>query len=90
MEARSGHEDAVIARMYDHMRHHQATRVSLEVWLTGDGNLRRTREHAKAYQQAQGYTLRAWTTDHWDFGIITRIAIPSLDQILKEPDGQGK
>jgi hypothetical protein len=39
VETRRDHEDAVVSRMYDHLRHHQTTRVLLEVWLTDDGDL---------------------------------------------------
>jgi hypothetical protein len=87
VESPRDHEDAVIARMYDHLRHHQATQVSFEVWLSDNGDLRRTRGRAKVYEQAQGYTLRAFTTDYWDFGVTTEISAPSPDQILRLSEG---
>jgi hypothetical protein len=88
VETLRDHEDAAISRMYDHLRHHQTTRVLFEVWLTDDGDLRRTCERAKAHQQVQAYTLQGWTTDYWDFGVTTEIAVPSPDQILRAADGK--
>lgn len=81
------HKDAVIAHMYDHLRHHQTTQIVFEVWLTDDGGLRRTRERANARARKQGYTVLGWTTDYWDFGVATEIAVPSPDQILRASDG---
>jgi hypothetical protein len=81
------HEDAVINRMYDHLRHHQATRILFEVWLADDGGLRRTRERARVRRQMERYTLLGWTTDYWDFGVTTEITVPSPEQILGAPDG---
>jgi|EndMetStandDraft_8_1072994.scaffolds.fasta_scaffold171628_1 hypothetical protein len=89
VEAPRDHEDAIIARMYDHQRHHETTRVLLEVWLAGDGGLRRTRERAKVHQQVKEYTLLGWTTDYWDFGVTAEITVPAPDQILGAPDGPG-
>jgi hypothetical protein len=87
VEAPRDHEDAVIARMYDHQRHHETTRVLLEVWLAGDGGLRRTRERAKVHQQVREYTLQSWTTAYWDFGVTAKITVPAPEQILGGPDG---
>jgi hypothetical protein len=81
------HEDAVIARMYEHLRHHQIARVVFDVWLNDDGQLRRTREHGRLLPAAQSrYKPIAWTTDQWDFGIATGITVPSPAQILRPPD----
>jgi hypothetical protein len=73
--------------MYDHLRHHQTTRFLFEVWLADDGSLRRTRERATVRGRAQRYTLHGWTTDYWDFGVATDIAVPPPEQILGAPDG---
>jgi hypothetical protein len=70
------------------MRHHQVTRTFVEVWLADDGTLRRTRERAKTQRRESGYALRAWVTDHWDFGIPVEITRPSPDQVLDEPAGR--
>ncbi len=83
VESGPGHEDATAARMYDHMRHHRMTRVLLDVWLTDDGRLRRTRERARMRDQVGAHTLRAVTTENWDFGVATGIVVPSSEQILR-------
>jgi hypothetical protein len=79
-----GHENAVIARMYEHLHYHQIAKVTYDIWLTGDGELHATREEAIKARWAQnpGSCVKT-TTTNWDFGVVTEIAPPEETEILR-------
>ena len=78
------HENAVIARMYEHLHYHKVAKVIYDIWLTDDGKLHATREQSIMARWAQnpGRCVKTTTTS-WDFGVVAGITLPEATEILR-------
>jgi hypothetical protein len=79
---RRNEQDPLLAGVHRHLRRQEIETVTFDVWLTEDGRLRWTREHAvtKYRRPRKPYSF---TIDCWDFGVdLTELAIPAPHEIL--------
>jgi hypothetical protein len=83
-----GHENAVIAQMYEHLQYHKVAKVIHDIWLTDDGKLHTTREQSIMARWARnpGQCVKT-TTTNWDFGVVTGITPPEATEILRPSNG---
>src|SRR5262249_31018098 len=84
--------EASVAGLRAALRVHGRDRTSLDLWLAGDGALRRLRERSAALDLAllDGETNNAATSvDYSDFGLSVDLTVPPPGQVLGYPAQAG-
>lgn len=85
-------KDPLLAGTREDLQRRGVKRQTFDVWLSRDGQLRQTREHAiMSRSQARPGELISFMVDDRDFGIVLEsLAIPTPDQVLRpEPKTGG-
>jgi hypothetical protein len=87
-----GERDPLLAGSHEHLQRRGVKRLTFDVWLSRDGQLRRTREHAIMFRTyARPGQIVSVTVDNRDFGIaVAGLTMPTPHQVLRqEPKAAG-
>jgi hypothetical protein len=77
-------KDPLLAGVYEHVRRCGIKLQTHDLWITADGRLVQTREHATMFRSHSGPgRVASYTQESWDFGIdLAGLPIPATDEIL--------
>ncbi|MFI7059280.1 hypothetical protein ACWDOR_45425 [Streptosporangium canum] len=86
VKPRHGEKEPVLAELHHALHRLGTDRFTLDIWMTEDGDVRRTRRHLAMFRTRRGIgELTSVTIEYWDPGVPDRLIAPCSKEIVPPP-----